>query len=97
MASGMNKLKLAAQMIQAALQDVPIGTPLHTAAINALRQITRHIQQTGPIGTQQTELQDMLRSTMKNSLMTQIMQRQPPGGGGAGGQPPMPSPPLPGV
>jgi len=103
MADGMNSLKLAAQMIQQALPNIPIGSPLHASAINALRQLTRHIGQMGPMGTQQTALQDALRSNMRNQLMTQIMQRQSPSGpGGPMGtagqpQPPMPSTPLPGA
>ena len=101
-AQGLVKLKMAAEACQEALPDLPVGTPLHTACLNALRQLSRHLQQ-APMGTQTTQLQDMLRSNMRNQLMSQIMQSQqgqggaggPPGAGGGG--PPMPSTPLPGA
>lgn len=101
MADGLNQIKLAAQMIQMALPSIQIGTPLHTSAINALRQLTRHIQNQAPLGPQQTQLQDMLRMNMRNQLMSQIMQRQggsaQPMGGGPPQQAPNPSTPLPGA
>lgn len=101
-AEAVNQLKIAVQMIQTAMPGLPMGTPIHTAAINALRQLTRHITNTAPLGTQQTGLQDALRNNMRQQLMAQLMQRQQMGSGGGGGgstapQPPMPSTPLPGA
>jgi hypothetical protein len=94
-------------MITAALPGLQAGTPLHTASLNALRQLTRHLAQGAPTaGVQQTQLMDLLRRTIQNALMQRLMSQQQGGGNPNapagpspqfGGQPPMPATPLPGA
>jgi len=104
-ADGITQLKNAIDIIQNALPLLGTGTPMHSAALNALRQLTRHVAQGGQAaaGTQQTSLMDLLRQTVRNAMLQKIMSQQQGGGGGAEGggggppQPPSPSTPLPGA
>jgi hypothetical protein len=101
-ADGLTQLKNAVAIIQNALPSLGIGTPMHNAALNALRQLTRHVAQGGQAaaGTQQTSLMDLLRQTVRNALLQRVMAGQG-GQGGQGGPPqgaaPNPSTPLPGA
>ena len=94
-------LQTAVQMITQALQGLPVGSEAHTAAINAMRQLSRHVPQGAPTtGVQQTQLQDMLRSLARNALLQRIMQQRSQQGGGGqqpGAQAPPPTTPLPGA
>lgn len=96
-ASSLMQVKQAVDMLQTALPGLGAGSEAHTAVLNALRQLSRHIPQGAPTaGVQQTQLQDMLRNTVRNALLQRIMAQS--GGGGGGGQAPMtPSTPLPGA
>ena len=103
-ADGLTQLKNAIDIIQNALPLLGVGTPMHNSALNALRQLTRHVAQGGQAtaGTQQTSLMDLLRQTVRNAMLQKIMQNQSSGGSGPqggppGGQPPNPSTPLPGA
>jgi hypothetical protein len=105
-ADGITQLKSAIDIIQSALPLLGTGTPMHSAALNALRQLTRHVAQGGQAaaGTQQTNLQDLLRATVRNALLQRVMAGQQGGGGGppgAGGPPgggaPSPATPFPGA
>jgi hypothetical protein len=102
-ADGLTQLKSAIDIIQNALPLLGVGTPMHNSALNALRQLTRHVAQGGQAaaGTQQTNLMDLLRNTVRNALLQRVMAGQGGGGaaGGGGGppQPPNPSTPLPGA
>jgi len=107
-AQSMSLLSNAVSMIQQALPGLPSGSPIHTAVLRSLQQLSRHIGQAGQpgAGQQKTQLQDMLRNVMRNALMARISQGQgggpgaPGGPGGAPGGPPpapMPSTPLPGA
>ena len=95
-ADSMNQLKTAVDMITKALPGLGTGTPIHTAAINALRQLSRHLAQGGPTaGVQQTALMDMLRRTVQGAMLQRVMaqnQQAPPGS-----RAPTPSTPLPGA
>jgi hypothetical protein len=110
MAGGLMKLKTAVDMLQAALPSLATGSQQHKDAIRAISQLSRHLPQGAPTaGAQQTQLMDLLRSTMRNALLQKLMtQRQgqggppgPPDGGGGGAMPgqdqPTPSTPLPGA
>jgi hypothetical protein len=105
----MMKVNSAVDMITAALPGLGSGTPLYTAALNALRQLSKHLAQGQPTaGVQQTQLQDLLRKTMQQALFQKILgQRaaqgqqgnpdQPAGASPQMAQAPMPSTPLPGA
>lgn len=95
-ADAMMKVKSALELIQAALPGLGVGTPVHTAALNAMRALGKHLAQGSPTaGVQSTMLQDLLRRTMQSSLMQKVTGQRSQGGR-EGGQAPMPSPPLPG-
>lgn len=110
-ADALMALKSAVDMIQNALHGLLPGSKPHTQAVNALRQLSRILPQGAPVaGVQQTQLQDLLRNTIRNALMQRIMSNQggaqaPPGAADAGtgpagpndAQAPMPSTPLPGA
>ena len=95
-ADAMMKVKAGMEMIQSALPGLGVGTPVHTAALRALQQLSRHMASGSPTaGVQSTMLQDLLRRTMQSGLMQKVA-GQRASGGKEGGQPPMPSPPMPG-
>lgn len=95
----------AVGLIQQALPGLQTGTPMHTSALRAVTQLSRHIPGGAPsAGVQQTQLQDLLKNVIKNALVSRIMNQrgQQQGSGGpdmpAGAAPaPMPSTPLPGA
>jgi hypothetical protein len=95
------KIKSAIDLLQQSLGGLPAGENSHRDVLNALRQLSRHLPQGSPtVGVQQTQLGDLLRSTMRNAILQKIMGGQGGGGapgGGQGPQPPMPSTPLPGA
>lgn len=105
-ADGHTRVGNAVQMLQSAMMMFPAGSPMHTAVLNAIRQLTRQMAHGGQaaVGTQQTQLMDMLRSTVRNALLQKIMMNQQGGGAGGatpggGGASPAPNPamPLPGA
>lgn len=80
-----------------ALPGLGVGTPVHTAALRAAQQLSRHIGQGSPTaGVQKTMLGDMLQGTVRNALLQKLMGQQG-GGGGPGQQAAMPSTPMPGA
>jgi len=103
-------LKSAVDMIQQALPHLPVGGQQHRDALRAVQSLSRHLPQGAPTaGVQQTQLGDMLRSTVRNAIMQRLISQNsqnPQGPGGQGGppsgmpgmpQPPTPSTPLPGA
>jgi hypothetical protein len=110
MAQGLMQLKSAVDLIQQALPMLAAGSQQHRDAVQAVSRLSRHLPQGAPTaGAQQTQIMDLLRSTMRNALMQKLMSQRggqggppgtPDGGGGAqppGDQPPAPSTPLPGA
>lgn len=92
------QVKTALEMIQRALPSLPVGSEVHRDALNAVNRLSRHMPQGTPTaGVQQTMLQDMLRSTVRNAMLQRIMAQK--GGAAGGGAPgsPSPSTPLPGA
>jgi hypothetical protein len=99
-ANSLAMITQAIAMIQQALPGLQSGSPVHTAALRAAQQLSRHVAQGQPTaGLQQTQLMDLLRNLGRNFQMARSM-GQPPSRGGpgqpAGPAPPMPSTPLPG-
>ena len=91
------QIKSAIDLIQQALQGLPVGSELHRDALNAVNRLSRHMPQGTPTaGVQQTMLQNLLRATARNALLQRVMAQQGGGGGGQGAAPP-PSTPLPGA
>jgi hypothetical protein len=111
MAQGLMQMKTAVDMLQASLPNLATGSQQHKDCLNAISRLARHLPQGAPTaGTQQTQISDLLRSTIRNALMQKIMSQRggqggPPGGtpdGGGGAQPPgdqapPPATPLPGA
>jgi hypothetical protein len=100
-ANSLAMITQAIAMIQQALPGLQAGSPVHTAALRAAQQLSRHVAQGQPTaGLQQTQLMDLLRNLGRNFMMARTMGQQPPAGGpgqSAGPAPPMPSTPLPGA
>lgn len=70
----MMSIKAAVDLIQSALPGLGAGTPIHTASLNALRQLSRHLAQGQPAaGAQATMLMDLLRRTQQNSMFQKIL------------------------
>lgn len=107
----MTMLQNGIALIQQALPSLPQGSPIHTSALRAVQQVSRHLGQGQPTaGVQQTQLRDLLQSTIRNALLQKIMQQGQQQGGqdqggpagqspipGAMAQAPMPTTPLPGA
>lgn len=108
-AESMMRVKAAVDMITQALPGLGAGTPIYTAALNALRQLSKHLAQGAPTaGAQQTMLQDLLRGTVQRALFSRVLQQrsaqgqdqnpnQPAGPSPNMAASPMPSLPLPGA
>jgi|SRR5882672_8073 len=95
-ANSLLMLKNAIDLIQQALAGLDPGSPPHRDALNALRQLSRHLPQGAPsAGAQQTQLGDILRMIGRSGLLQSLRGRQK--GGGGGPPAPMPSTPLPGA
>ena len=102
-------LKNAVDMMQQALQMLPPGSQQHKDCLKAITSISRHLPQGEPTaGAQQTQLGDILRSTIRNAMLQKVAQTRGiggslgvgggDGGGGGGDQSaPPPSTPLPGM
>lgn len=93
-ADALTKVQGAVGMLNEALPGL-MGHPAYKEVLRALNGLSKLMpQQEAPTaGIQQTQLGDMLRSTLKNALLQRIAS------GGKGGQPPSPTPstPLPGA
>ena len=113
MGQGLMQMKTAVDMLQSCLPNLSTGSQQHRDCVQAISRLSRHLPQGAPTaGAQQTQLMDLLRSTMRNALMQKMMQQRgggqggppgtPDGGGGAmppspQGDPSVPSTPLPGA
>ena len=88
MAQGLMMLKAAVDMLQQALPQLASGSQQHKDAVQAIGRLARHLPQGAPTaGAQQTQLMDLLRSTMRNALMQKLMSQRGGQGGGGGGPP----------
>src|SRR5262245_7154811 len=106
-ASSMTMVMNGLALIQQALPGLQPGSPVHRDALRALNSLSKHVGQgAATAGVQQTQLQDLLKNTVRNALLQKIMgqQAQQQGGGAVPGAPagampqaPMPSTPLPGT
>jgi hypothetical protein len=108
-ADAMMKVKSALDLLGNALPSLGAGTPIYTATLNAMRQLSKHVAEGAPTaGVQQTMLQDLLRGTIQRALFSRMMgQRaaqgqeqnpnQPAGPSPQMAQAPMPSMALPGT
>jgi hypothetical protein len=105
----MMQVKSGIDLLTQALPGLGSGTPIYTAVLNALRQVSKHLVQGAPTaGVQQTQLQDLLRGTIQRALFSRMMQQraaqgqqqnpdQPAGPTPNMGAAPMPSMALPGT
>lgn len=98
-------------MLQQALPGLMPGSPVHKDVVRAISSVSRHVSQGQPTaGVQQTQLKDLLQNTVRQALLSRIMQQQggqqpQDQGAPAGPSPipgamspaPMPSTPLPGA
>ena len=84
------KLHAAAQLINDALPQIPLGTPLHTAALKIATDLNKHIGEAkeNAQGTVQTMLQ-AIQQMKQNPQMAALHQ------GGPAPQPPATAPPGP--
>lgn len=90
----MMQIKSAIEMIQTALQNLPVGSQLHRDALNAVNRLSRHMPQGTPTaGVQQTMLRNMLQNTLRNAVLQRVMAQR----GGAQTGAPAPSTPIPGA
>lgn len=98
-AASMSQVQTALGMLNSALPGL-LGTPIHQHVLRTVQLLSKHMAQGQPTaGVQQTQIQDLLRNVVKNSMLSKIMGQQQQGGGegGAMSPAPMPSTPLPGA
>lgn len=73
----MMSVKAAVDLITAALPGLGAGSPLYTAALNALRQLSRHLAGGAPAaGAQATMIKDLLNRTSQNAMLQKIMSQR---------------------
>ena len=76
-ASAMNMIQQAVSMIQQALPSLPQGSPIHTSALRAAAQLSRHVGQGQPTaGVQQTQMRDLLQNIVRHAMLQRIMASQ---------------------
>lgn len=90
-AQGMAAVKMAVEALQKALPALPMGSPLHGAALAALTGITKHMDDDG--SAQGAGDKDALLQ----QLVQQARQGQQGGNPAAGAMPGAPPPPPPGA
>lgn len=90
-ASSLMKLNQAVMLMQSALQGLPVGSDVHSAAIKAIRDLAKHVATSQTPGADQTGAQDLMRTIMQNVLAQRVAQNR----GGPPATPP--STPLPGA
>jgi len=92
-AGGLSKLIQAIRMLQMAAAELPIGSEVHTAALKATTDLSKHVN-TGPEtqGITQTGIGQLLQQIAKQAMLSRA---QGPGAQGAPAMPP--TMPLPGA
>ncbi len=89
-AAALPKVKNAIEMLQQAMTGVPLGTPLHSAILKAISDISKHLDKhDGNQGLQVQDLVQLARQVNTQSPQAQALQRM-----GQQPQPPaLPAPP----
>jgi hypothetical protein len=99
MAAGLSAVRNAIEMLQKALQAIPLGSPLHSDVLGAVSKLSKHTE-TGNSPTPSMDLQQMIqaaRGQAQQAPMAALQrmfpqgQNAPPAGIGGGGPPVMPS------
>lgn len=95
-AQGMAAVKLAVEALQKALPALPMGSDLHTAVLNALTGVTKHMDDNGPQpgGDQSDMIQQLVALARQGQSGSPLGAMMPPGGGAPppGAAPPPPPP-----
>lgn len=96
-ANALSQVHAATQMLQAALPQLPIGTPAHDAVYDAIGKLRKVAPASEAIpGVQATQLRDLQQQAQQQQPFQALMRSagagagQPGGGGGPGGPPQMP-------
>ena len=83
---GMSKIGVALKALQEALPSLPMGTPLHSEVLSAVKSLTKHLTDAGQ--DQQHLLMTLLqmaRSAQQSQPMQALMKAFPGGASGMGG------------
>ena len=91
---GMAAIKTALQMLQKAVSEIPMGSPLHQKVLRAITDITRDLGEGAPSGEPGSGEAQQIASMARqgpNPGAQAAMQKLFPGGGG---QPQPPHPPM---
>ena len=88
-------MREAVGILQSALPNIPMGSEVHKALLNAIQSISKHVPPSAEVpGVQQTALRDLAQSAGKNQMLQQVMASMgSPGGanaGAGGGAPSLP-------
>lgn len=102
-AQGMTAVKVALEALQKALPSLPLGSDIHGAALKAVTELSKHMNQDagGGSGAMVQQLVQMARQAKEQPQQAAMMGMFPGGGAGAGpgagpGAPPGPGGPPPG-
>ena len=89
-ASAMLDVKNALNMLQRALPNIPMGSPLHADILKTVTNLTKHAQDAGgDPSLQMQSLMSMMRSMGQNPMQAALAKMMPqPGQGPAMGSPP---------
>jgi hypothetical protein len=93
-ASGLTAVKVGLESLQKALGSLPMGSPLHSAVIKALGDISKHMSEAGEGagGGTPAMIQQLIQMARGASAQPQeaAMQKMFPGGAPGGAPPPPP-------
>lgn len=95
-AAAVMDIKSGLMFLQRALPNLPMGTPLHTDILNAVKTISKHAQQSGePQGPVAQNINSMARQQAANAPQIAAMRAMGGGASNPGGAPAVPQPPPP--
>jgi hypothetical protein len=98
-ARAISQLATAVKMIQEALPDLQVGSEPHTAALNAIKSLSRHAAPSAEVpGNQQVQLRQLMAGAGRDAALQQLMRSQGAGtaaSGMPGGAPPGAAPGAP--
>ena len=92
-AAAVSKIRTALAMLQEALPTIPMGSAAHTAVLNAVKNISAHVEEMGGPQNQGMDMQSLMqlmKQQQQQAPMQALMRMYP---GQQGGAPAMPGQP----
>ena len=87
----MEKIQTALKLMEQALPDIPMGTPIHTEILQAAQKFAKHLGEAGGnAGSEMQTLLNLARQSAQGQPMAALSRLMGPQGGPPATQPPPP-------